>query len=315
MKQHQLTCREVNQIDMVDYLSKQGYAPQKIRGNDYWYQSPFREEKTASFKVNRKLNVWFDHGSGNGGTLVDFGILYYKCSVKELLQKMMAEKDMILSFHPHHFSLAGEKKELPEQSAKIKILSVSIITDIGLLNYLKNREISLPIAHQFCQQICFELYNKKHLAIGFKNNSGGYELRNAYFKGSSTPKQPTLISQNHPDSLLVFEGFFSFLSFQTLQQSNQEIKNKLLQKQDDFLILNSLSFFEKSKEVMEKYRSIRLYLDRDLMGLKCTKQALQWSIKYKDCSKIYRRFKDLNELLIKSKNHAIKHSCCKRMHL
>lgn len=165
MKQHQLTCREVNQIDMVDYLSKQGYAPQKIRGNDYWYQSPFREEKTASFKVNRKLNVWFDHGSGNGGTLVDFGILYYKCSVKELLQKMMAEKDMILSFHPHHFSLAGEKKELPEQSAKIKILSVSIITDIGLLNYLKNREISLPIAHQFCQQICFELYTKKWAKI------------------------------------------------------------------------------------------------------------------------------------------------------
>lgn len=103
MKQHQLTCREVNQIDMVDYLSKQGYAPQKIRGNDYWYQSPFREEKTASFKVNRKLNVWFDHGSGNGGTLVDFGILYYKCSVKELLQKNDGRKRYDSFFSPASF--------------------------------------------------------------------------------------------------------------------------------------------------------------------------------------------------------------------
>jgi len=30
----------------------------------YWYLSPLREEKEASFKVNRKKNVWYDHGIG-----------------------------------------------------------------------------------------------------------------------------------------------------------------------------------------------------------------------------------------------------------
>ena len=64
-----------------------GFQPSKISGNDYWYSSPLRNEHTPSFKVNRRLNKWFDHGLGKGGNLVDFGILYYNCSMGELLQK------------------------------------------------------------------------------------------------------------------------------------------------------------------------------------------------------------------------------------
>ncbi len=48
---------EMKKIDMVEYLEKIGYQPQKISNNDYWYLSPLREEKEASFKVNRKLNA------------------------------------------------------------------------------------------------------------------------------------------------------------------------------------------------------------------------------------------------------------------
>jgi len=46
---------EARQQDMVDYLQQLGYLPEKIRGNDYWYLSPLRNEKTPSFKVNRRL--------------------------------------------------------------------------------------------------------------------------------------------------------------------------------------------------------------------------------------------------------------------
>lgn len=57
-----LNCEQAKHIDLVDYLATLGHHPEKIRNNDYWYLSPLREEKTASFKVNRKLNVWYDHG-------------------------------------------------------------------------------------------------------------------------------------------------------------------------------------------------------------------------------------------------------------
>jgi DNA primase len=80
--------QEIQQTDLVDYLEKLGYQPQKIRKNDYWYLSPLRDEKTPSFEVNRKLNVWYDFGTGQGGNVIDFGMLYHKCSVAELLKKL-----------------------------------------------------------------------------------------------------------------------------------------------------------------------------------------------------------------------------------
>ena len=79
------TVEEVKNTDMVDYLSSLGFKPAKVTRNDYWYISPFREETTPSFKVNRNINRWYDFGEGKGGNIVDFGVLYHNCSVKELL--------------------------------------------------------------------------------------------------------------------------------------------------------------------------------------------------------------------------------------
>ncbi len=82
-----MNCEEANQIDMVDYLNAIGYQPQKIRGNDYWYYSAFREEKKASFKVNKSKNVWYDHGHGKGGRLIDFVMEFYRCNVIYILMQ------------------------------------------------------------------------------------------------------------------------------------------------------------------------------------------------------------------------------------
>ena len=46
---------------------------------------------------------------------------------------------------------------------------------------------------------------------------------------------------------------------------------------------------------MEQYNSIRLFLDRDNTGQKCTAAAISWSNKYKDESVLYKDYKDLNE--------------------
>jgi len=79
---------EVRQMDMVEYLSKLGHSPSKIKNFDYWYLSPLREEKTASFKINRKLNCWYDHGICKGGNLIDFTILYHNCTAGEFLKEV-----------------------------------------------------------------------------------------------------------------------------------------------------------------------------------------------------------------------------------
>ena len=74
---------------MVDYLSRLGYQPTKIKNADYWYLSPLRNEKTASFKINRKLNCWYDHGIGKGGNIIDFAILFHNCTISKFYSHLV----------------------------------------------------------------------------------------------------------------------------------------------------------------------------------------------------------------------------------
>ena len=83
-----MNCAEANKVDLVDYLYSLGFTPTKISGNDYRYLSPLRDERAASFKINRNKNVWYDHGTGNGGTFIDFTVQYFKCDVQTALEKI-----------------------------------------------------------------------------------------------------------------------------------------------------------------------------------------------------------------------------------
>ncbi len=306
---------EAKQIDLVNYLAALGHRPQKIRNKDYWYLSPLREEKTPSFKVNRSLNAWYDHGIGKGGNLVDFGILYFKCSVSDFLQHLSEYQNPSISiFHqpsPTHnlpasaASFADEKKERVNEG-KIIILEARPLSEISLLKYLEKRRIPLSIAEKFCKEIDFLLYGKTRTVIGFQNNAGGYELRSADFKGSSSPKEVTSFDYNK-EQLNVFEGFFNFLTHQAMNKEN-------ILPLTNFLVLNSLSFFLNQRERMEQHQQIHLFLDRDSAGIKFTQAALQWSKKFVDQSHTYKKYKDLNEYLIRQQESRHRQSHGVRRH-
>ncbi|HEU4633595.1 MAG TPA: CHC2 zinc finger domain-containing protein, partial [Flavisolibacter sp.] len=96
-----LSCKEARQVDLVEYLDSLGHQPKKVRGQNYWYSSPFRDERTPSFKVNRSRNTWFDFGEGKGGDIIDFGLYYFRCSVNELLDQLSSRSLSRNSFHGH----------------------------------------------------------------------------------------------------------------------------------------------------------------------------------------------------------------------
>ncbi|MBX3255678.1 MAG: toprim domain-containing protein [Chitinophagaceae bacterium] len=291
---NKLTVAEARKIDMVDYLSSLGFPVTKIQGEDHWYFSPFRDERTPSFKINRRSNIWYDHGSGDGGNIIDFGILYHRVDVRGFLELLTRDyRQNAFSFHPplkrdNNISpVAGEKENSTE--SKIIITAARQLGNAGLLHYLNKRAIAPDLASRFCQEVDFTLYKKQHTAIGFPNGKGGYELRNSYFKGSSSPKTFRFVD-NGSQELQVFEGFFDFLSWFSHFKNDQLTSN--------FLVLNSLSFFQRAKQTMEQHNSIGLWLDRGTAGQACTMQALKSNSAYTDKSNLYKDFDDLNEWLV-----------------
>lgn len=294
MKKTKLSVAEAKQIKLADYLTILGHHPDPIKSNerDYWYLSPLpgRNEKSASFKVNIEKNVWFDHGIGRGGNIIDFCILYHNCPIPELLEMLQTS----FSFHPPVLSALSAPLRTKQDVAgekKIKVISQLPITSPALRHYLRQRCIPLSIAKKWCLEVNYELSGNQFFAIGFKNRAGGFELRNPGFKGSSSPKDVTFVDNNN-EHVAVFEGFFSFLAYMTIHQNEPTLPN--------FLILNSLSFFEKSRDVMEAHQAILLFLDRDAPGVKCANEAAKWSNRYIDRSNFYKGQKDINAWLIQN---------------
>ncbi|RPD41281.1 toprim domain-containing protein [Chitinophaga barathri] len=282
-----LTFEEAKRIDLVDYLASLGHTPQKVRGTDHWYLSPLRDEKTASFKVDRKLNLWFDHGNGKGGSIIDFGVAYFGCGIAEFMDRLGNG----FSFHRQQpaagrgtmISISAEADE----KKKIHLLSEHEIVSPALIQYLAARNIPLELARQYCREVRFELNERSYYAIGFRNDQGGFELRNAQFKGSSSPKFFTFI-RTAGTELSIFEGCFDFLSYLVIraQQSLPET---------NYLILNSLSAFEASLPFMQQFPRINLYLDHDNAGRTLTSHAIKQSPAFHDGSGLYAGAKDLNE--------------------
>jgi len=281
-----MTIEQAKKMDMVDYLSTIGHRPEKISGKSYWYLSPLHEEKTASFKINRALNRWYDFAEGKGGNLVDFGVQYYRSSVSDFLQKLDAPGQSLSQQEQPPVKFRPED----DQNNQIKILSVHQISSYPLVRYLESRRITHQIAAEYLNEVRYRINDKTFYALGFKNDSGGFELRNQNFKASSSPKDTRFID-NGAKELAVFEGFFNFLSY-------RQIHHKQEHPPSNFLILNSASFFEKSILKMQEHNRVRLYLDNDRTGEKCTLHALALdSRKFSDERKLYQKYGDLNDWL------------------
>ncbi len=119
-RKQRLSVNEAKGIDMVLYLSGLGYQPVKIRNSNYWHCSPFKNEKTPLFKINRKLNCWYDHGTGNGGIIIYFGLQFYGCSISEFLQKLHD----CFSFHQRVI----QPSEATEKERELTILQSQTLT-------------------------------------------------------------------------------------------------------------------------------------------------------------------------------------------
>ncbi len=278
---------QVREMDLVGYLSGLGFEPAKPSRNgiDFYYLSPLRIEHDPSFHVNRKKKCWFDHGLGRGGTVIDFGMIFYNCTVSEFIARINGGSPGLQAVILPAFN----RERLPGKENRIRVISDKPLYAYPLVNYLHERHIPRVVAEQYCREVNYELDGRNYFGIGFKNDAGGFEIRNAYVKQSSSPKDITSIGNGGREAH-VFEGFMDFLSWKTLHQD-------LERPPADFIVLNGAAFFEKARPAMEQHEVIRLWLDRDTTGKAYAKYALSLNKGYHDESGLYSKHKDLNEWL------------------
>jgi len=290
-----MNCKQFNSISLEEVLLSLGHLPTKQNDKEAWYLNPFASESQASFKVDKRINAWYLHSEGVGGNNTDFMKKYLNTSVNKALD--WAQKQNFSSFH--------HQQHVKKLEPNYTIDEIVDLQNPNLKQYLQGRGLSSKV-YDYIKDVRFTIGNKKLYAIGFENLSGGFELRNSFYKGSLLKKDISIIDlkndgQNTPKvqdehikGVAVFEGFMDALSFIEMKKSFK----------GDILVMNSIALLNKSIEHLKNYPNINLFLDNDTAGIKCKSQILKSFPKAKDHSGIYSNHKDLNEFLI----HRIKNN-------
>lgn len=278
-----MNSNQARQISIEKVLQKLNYLPSKTIGNDYWYLSPFRTEVTPSFKVNLKLNRWFDHGEQIGGNIIDFLVHKFGFSISEALEYLK----------PFECDFSFQKQILdypnPEKRQNNFINKTIPIQHIALVQYLESRQIKNYKEVKQLREIHYTINDKDYFGIGFQNNSEGWEIRSKYAKICLGKKDITVIT-NESKTLRIYEGFFDYLSF-------VQVREILRMEESDYLILNSVALLLKNVPVLMNYTSIELYLDNDDAGNNYTELIRKQFEQAVDCRKLYREYEDLNDWL------------------
>lgn len=284
---------EAKKIRIVDYLAQLGHKPMKIRNGQYWFLSPFRDEHTPSFKVNDRRNEWYDFGAAQGGDIIDLGkLLYNTVSLQEALNKIESCSSACRHIHP----IVRAQERTRNEMRDVRVMPLQ---HPALLSYLSSRKIGLPDARKYCKEVHYELRGKQFYAIAFSNRSGGFEVRNPYFKGCLNSKDITMVKYNSvglQEHCCVMEGFMDFLSYLTIQKNgNNEI---CIEMACDYIVMNSVHNLKKCLALLQEYKYIHCYLDNDLAGQKTVETiAGLYADKVTDESVRYKDFKDLNDFL------------------
>lgn len=281
-----MNCKQFNSVKLEEILVSLGHHPTKQNEKEAWFLNPFYTETQASFKINKNLNYWYLHSEGIGGNNVDFMKKYLNASVKEVLE--WAEKQNFSSFQQQNVIHSINSKP------NYQITEIKELKNENLKDYLHQRGLSTKV-YPLVKEIHFRIGEKNLYAIGFENFSGGWELRNSFYKGSVLKKDISIVNFNNESQgqnetgkrIVVFEGFMDALSF-------VEMKPFFI---GDLLVMNSISLLNRTKEHLKIYSEIHLFLDNDKAGETCKNEILKSFPEAKNHSEIYALHKDLNDYL------------------
>ena len=291
MKEEDLSL--IKRYPIVEYLERKGVKPVRRTPAYALYQSPLREDMHPSFKVDTEKNLWIDYAEGRGGSIIDLCMRLEGCTLLEAIRQLGRNAPDDTAHSPQRERVQDTSKQESIRQAAAngarRMIGISDTLPSHLQKYLtEDRCINIEKAMPFLRSISYEVRGLHYQAIGFANQSGGYELRdNGIFKGTIAPKDITPIFADRAEPVCIFEGFMDFLSFFSMKE---EVIHHCL-------VMNSVSNVAKAIRYLNDRHltHIRAFLDNDDAGKRATNDFIRAGFKVEDMSVHYRNFKDLNE--------------------
>lgn len=286
-----MNCAQAKAIPIQELLAALGFTPARTTRKGTWYHSPFCGEggdRNPSFQVTPDGKGFHDWSSDAKGNIID------------LAELMIGIRSTRAALQFIERVMGGNPSVITPTISNINHTEPAVFEDVvieplhsgPLCSYLYRRGISWDLAKQYCVEIHYfrQGYSTEYYAVGFENRSGGYELRNPYFKGAMAPKDITVIGNVPNSTCLVFEGFTDFLSAIELGWFDARRMSAV--------VLNSTSLVDRSMDDLKTASKVVCLMDGDDSGRKATGIICRTLPFAMDHSSFFtqRGYKDVNDL-------------------
>ena len=283
----------IKRISIKKFLEQNNIRPARDGGSYGLYRAPYREDKSPSMKVNYATNFWDDFATGEHGDIIDLVRKINNTDFKGAIQVLKSQAGLNTYEQPVQVGTSNHSAE-----KKIIVHQVMELRNPALLQYLQERRIDIAIAKKLCKEVYYEVRigdeSKRFYGIGFKNDRGGWEIRNKYFKGATSKDIST--TNNSSTTCRVFEGFIDYLSFLTLDKQGYNNPEWIGNNNENAVVLNSVTNLERAKDFLSQHTVNICYLDNDDAGKRTLQAIKDMKLPVINASNIYEGYKDLNDL-------------------
>ncbi len=243
-------------IPLRDILGKMGLQPAQQNNRLLLYRSPFQDPDSL-FQINTEDNTWCDNASQTGGGPIEFVRAYLAhrgkpCTLSDALHW--------LKFNIGYPSLLAGI-QLPEdehQPGEYQFRFKTLLLEKGLIRYIENRGIPVALARQFLKQVYIrnKTTGKEFLALGLKNEDGGYAIHSPFITTHLVPQAITFI-RGTPGTggVRIFLTVFDFLTAVTGRDGTLFT--------EDSIILNSYQCLDNAAAYIRGYGYDKLYTSFD----------------------------------------------------
>lgn len=277
---------ELKQTDIVSFLVSNGYPVVKETTTKAWFLSPIHSESKPSFCVFKSDNRYVDFGVSNRtGDILDLVMQMNGCDLPTAIAILKKEENCVV-FEP---------VDIPKEPLLVVSKVLDRYIDPRLLMYLKSRCIPEEIYSKLTKEVHYSFKDtpdKIYSGVGFKNDDGGWEIRNSIHKYATSPKQITTVN-DEGHTLNLFEGFINYAS--SLVYFGVE------QLEGTTIVLNGLGMTYRILPTLNKYQKINCFLDHGVGGDNTTDliRSVVGSERVFDQRYLYPEPFDFNDLIVR----------------
>lgn len=280
-----------NTVLISDFLQREGFKPVRQSASQISFKAPYRADSDPSLVVNDKKGVWYDHGEGTGGRIIDLAMKVYNTKDIQFVVNRINQLyyNVPVDQIPNRSQFEAREQKKPHEITRVKPLG----NNFAITAYLESRGVyEEAVKSKQVVEVYYDHTNdkgdpKRYFGAGWKNDAGGYDVRSKYAKICIDHKD-MLIVQGDSGKINVFEGMMNFLS---------ALKEKSVSMKDTNIIMNSLSLSTRAIEKIKNSPSnqLNMFLDNGSGGDKFTRIFAEHFPSLNDRRDIYKGFGDYNE--------------------